>query len=200
MRSNGRVGHALFVASTLALAASTWGCAFVDRNVKLVYDKPVGEARSANGQGASVAPPKDSRTDPDPNPKFLGPVRSGWGIPMAHVVSETDPHDWVVQAITAELKQAGFSVGASKPSGVELVVTPEILDLIGQIGYGACRLKLKVSIKRGDKELLDKTYYAEEGGTDFTGTSAGVQEALETIMKKVMTDFSKDLKGIGGIP
>jgi uncharacterized lipoprotein YajG len=175
----------------LALA----GCSFGDRMVHLSIDRPVGDPAVPRGISVILETPEDLRPEPH---TVVGTVRSGVGVATADISSDDDVREWVRDAMTQELRHAGFVTAASGRPGRALRVETKIRALSAEegIGFGAT-MSLDIRISGDRRAILEKTYDADEHHLVITKASGhGPADALRACLRKVVAQFAKDLVAI----
>lgn len=129
------------------------GCAFVDRTTDLTYYRNL---KTPKGTGVVyLATPTEEGMKRDKNGQtIIGPVRNGYGMWTANVLTSTPVTQWVGNAYITELSAAGYETKSvdklppSCPMGIEICVEKAWGDLdmgfftIGALGEVTYRIRL----------------------------------------------------------
>ncbi len=190
--------------ATLLLVVPFSGCAFGNRDVTLTYPPNTKGSVSAHSSPAEPLPTVmlidflDQRAEK----AAVGAIHNGFGAHTADAITKTNVADWVMNAITLELQNAGFKVtranSVPKYSGTS-VITGEVLTVYCNMytKYEGA-VSFAVSVKYQGKELLHKTYDGKvvykSGSTKFGPQFAeALSQSLESAAKTFTAELTRDL-------
>lgn len=177
-----------FIVVLLMIFAS--GCAFGTRRPILNYTA-VTPVRTPNNIAIKVVAFEDSRI----NKKAIGEVRNAYGMKTADVITDTNIAEWITNALKSELRNAGYTV----IEAAENEIQGEILKVYCRalLSYEG-EVTIKVSLRKGNKKLLDKMYSGEASKLNLvcTAKSYGItlEESLQKAMIKVVSDVDRALQ------
>lgn len=174
----------------VSLMISLSGCAFGTRRPILSYTA-VTPIRTPNNIAIKVVVFEDSRV----NKKTIGEVKNAYGMKTADVITDTNIAEWITNALKSELRNAGYTVieaAENKIQGEILkVYCKALLSYEGEV-------MIKVSLRKGNKKLLDKMYSGEASKLNLACTAKGygvtLEESLQQAMVKVVSDVDMALK------
>jgi len=186
---------ALFVIVTLFFTAQMTGCAFGTRQVALQYNPSAYSSVVPGSPAVSISNFADTRTD-----RSLGCVRNGYGMKLASVEAKPGEHSvpaWVSTALSDELKRAGCSVvpdGSGRDGEAQFVISGEVqrvyvdsyMTLHGEISVG-------VSMKNGDRPILNRLYHAEASQINWWSSSKEFQKTLDMTLQDLMKKMIPDI-------
>lgn len=194
-----------FLAGTLLLLVT--GCATTgDRKVELAYE-PTAHATGGSGKlylarEAGPGAPGEAQGIQ----WVIGTIRDSDGNKTGSVVTETMPAELVLQAFTAELKGAGYTVtpvaqippGAAK--GISLVNVKITLDEVSSLPKVEGRSSVKVSAEvwRGGKVVSRLSYETSDSDTtvthrdEFPGEM--LQKSLQHLMQRAVPELVRTLE------
>jgi uncharacterized lipoprotein YajG len=177
--------------SVLAIVLS--GCAFGTRRPMLTYSVIL-PAASKNNIAIKVEPFKDERTW---SKEKLGDVRNGYGMRCADIIPQNSVTEWLTDAFKKELANAGYTVSEDQNTDINLEGIALEVYVNAYMNYGG-RIKLKVTLKKNDKEILSKEYSEEKNcGMAWASTAASfgktIELTLQDLMKKIIPDINKVL-------
>lgn len=95
------------LAGLVALSFVLGGCAFIDRTTDLAYTRNL-KVPSGSGEVYIVQPVDKGLKHNKAGQVVLGPVRNGYGMYTANVLSTTSVPEWIAQAYVVELTAGGF--------------------------------------------------------------------------------------------
>jgi uncharacterized lipoprotein YajG len=185
-------GMALILISFLILLS---GCAFGTRKPLLTYSTIL-SAAPKNDIVVKVHPFKDERTW---SKEKIGDVKNGYGMRCADIIPQNDVAEWITDAFKKELTNAGYTVtdDVNTTATIEGVVLEVYVD--AWMNYGG-RVKLNMVLKKGEKSILDKEYYATKNcGLNWAATAETygktIQLTLQDLLSKVIPDINNALLG-----
>lgn len=186
MRTLNRIYSTSIIAALLVLIT---GCAIATRPV-LIYS-PVTPVKPRNNMAIQVKRFHDNRL----NKSVIGHMRSGFGFKTFEVVTQTNVAEWATSALTSELSNAGYDVVAKDSSS----------ELAGEIFGAYCDAylsyeglaEIKVSLKKDNKIILDKTYAGRAQEINWAATGEGyastLKSALQNAISQVVADVNRTL-------
>lgn len=143
----------VFFTALLGLSTALGGCAFIDRSTDLPYSRNL---QVPKGSGVVyIAQPTAKSLERDKNGQvIIGPVRNGYGMHTANVLTTSSVPQWIANAYATELTAGGFEPkivdklppGCSR--GIEIDIQKVYSDLdmgfwtIGALGEVNFRLQL----------------------------------------------------------
>lgn len=181
-----RVLISAIIACTITATIS--GCAFGTRRPTLDYTA-VTSAKQQKNIIVKVAVFKDDR--PDKN--IVGNVRNGLGLKTADVITETSISEWVTNALKAELKNDGYTIvdtSAENEIGGEVikVYCDSYMCYEGEV-------MIKVSLKRANAVLLEKTYSGKASDLNWAATAKSYGTILQRSLQQIMIQVVGDVDG-----
>lgn len=184
------------------------GCAFGTRQATLIYPPATqpGESSVAHAAERTAVPPRDVRVilgpfaDKRSDTKTVGTVRNGFGMRTAEVVPANSVPDWVLQALSKELKDNGYTVVGSAatndtPASKNIVVSGEILNVFCDMYFSYTgQVSFIARVSKNGKEILNK-HYAGEGsaGVAWAGTGESYAQSLALALAAALRQFISDL-------
>ncbi|HYP68786.1 MAG TPA: YajG family lipoprotein [Thiobacillaceae bacterium] len=193
------------VAATLVSVILLAGCAFGTRQPTLIYPPKSEPSETSVAHAAAIPTPKHVQiilkpfVDQRSNKNVVGTVRNGFGMRTADVIPTNSVDEWVTQAVTAELKNDGYTVFNGAPgdnsAGPSAVVSGEVLNVFCDmyLSYTG-QVSVITRVTKDGKEFLNK-HYAGEGsaGLAFAGTAESYSQSLALALSSVIKQFVSDL-------
>jgi hypothetical protein len=125
----------LLFTGTAVLMLISSGCALVDQKVPLTYNQGVADSNADKYGVIQVEKPTSPDLQKKSNGLFVvGNVKNTYGMKTADTVTGDSVSDWVANALSIELKTAGF--------------TPQVVEDIGTSGQGIKTRVLKVWVEQ----------------------------------------------------
>ena len=184
----------------LAAVAIFAGCANVEpHETTLVYPHPSTQTRASSDKQIVLEAFLDHRADKT----NIGTVDSVFGLRSTTVVPANDVRDWVMDAVTTELQNSGYTVTprestARNPGGVAAAVSGVIVDVSCNAGDSA-KVELVGKIKRGGSEVLNKKYAANGSARSILGSSPeACAQSLAVALAASVKRFVADVDGMLG--
>jgi hypothetical protein len=189
--------YAAWILPAAVVCATSLGCAFGDRKIRLDY-KPAGTLKTTAPCCVNIVTFEDGRGSPE-----VGCVRNGYGMKTAKVLA-MDPDGnqekgqdigaWVSKALAEELRQAGFEVreADAPPTGEKVVITGKVLDVYADLHMTiGTRIKVLVSITREGSPVVNNQVFSGDKSPLAWVASGGeyrsaLEEALHDLMKTLI--------------
>ena len=189
----------------LAMVSLLSGCAFGTREVSLTYPPSVTENGIKEAHASTQTAKNDIKViigkleDKRTVTHRIGNVRNGFGMDTADVVATNDVHDWVVDALELELKNAGYSVVKSETNGDDtesaVMVSGEINQIYCDVYFnydGKAIVILKA--QQNGKDIVNNTYTGSgSAGMNWAASSEAYNESLAKALQVVMEEFINEL-------
>jgi hypothetical protein len=176
----------------LAFLLVLGACSFGDRRVHLRLDRPLGEPDLPRGISVILEQPEDGRPEPH---SVVGDVRSGVGVRTADIITGDDVRNWVADAMSQELRHAGFLTAPAGNPGraLRISTTIRVLSCREGIGFGA-KMALELRIHADYGTILEKTYAAEDQHLLVTESSGDDSvDSLHICLRRIVSMFLQDL-------
>ncbi len=183
----------LFLISAFLLLAT--GCATTgDRKVELTYE-PTVRATGGRGELYLARTGRPGFTEGGERIQWvIGTIKDSDGNKTGSVVIDTRPADLVLQAFTAELKGAGYTVitvaevpaGAAK--GISLANVAITLDEVSSLPKveGKSSVKVATEVWRGGKLVSKLSYETSDADTTITHRDEFPREMLQKSLQHLM--------------
>jgi len=192
---------ALIVAALALLVVQ--GCAVTNQKVDLIY-RPSGAARGGSGDVYLVRP----QQKPAEQVQYvLGKITNRDGEQLGSVVSDLAPSDIAFDALSEELRGAGYRVipTTSVPADADKALTlnaftlslDEVDAVVKQEAHGVARIKVEAWRNGKSTSVLGaESAYQESAPVTEKGTllERTLQKTMELSMKNVVPDVVKQLE------
>jgi len=194
----------LIITSFIAILAGS--CAFGDRHVTLNY--PPNTGLEGLVVKSAIASPHLSGLkkkiilfqfrDLRLNKNKIGHVLNSYGFETADVIADNDVTEWVHNAITMELKKAGFEIIKQDnldEIGSDLILKGEILRVYcsAYFTYNA-EVIFIAKIEKNNNVILNKSYVGEGSvGLNLAATSEGYGDSISLALSNAIRELIGDL-------
>lgn len=178
--------------ATFILAMFLSGCAFTDVPVML-STAPASNLSGGDGRQIVIV---SAFTDERPQRDKCGMQKNGYNMETAKALCSMPPTTWVVQALAAELKAAGFTVvskDAAKPSALQL--NGSLLQIFVEpvIGFSTISLETDIHVKlvaTSDTGLLaERSFFVKGVETGLVARAGNFQSSLDKATQAIMRDM-----------
>ena len=184
------------------IASLSGGCAFVDQRIDLPYAQLVS---GCNGKGViEIEKPQVSLLQKD-GLTIVGYVRNGFMMHTADVLATNDVGDWVVLALSKELKAAGYQVRTvSALSGSNVGVRINIKKVFADMVYSGINAQVNYVLTLSKDRRVIRGIRAGGRGSFMTYSSMAesyaraleiaLQDSMKELIPRIVTTIQEGLK------
>jgi hypothetical protein len=188
------------IAASLVALLLTVGCGGYpyERHVQLQYSVAAGSGPQYDGRGTTVT--VGQFLDQRPDRQYIGHISSAVVFTNPNVTSDTNPADWMADAIRMELGQQQYSVippGQTPPPGTYVIEGTVIKAFINAAGHYVADVTFEARVKQNGQEIFRKQYSGHgDRGAMVAASPEVMVQALNDAMGQAVAPFVVDFHNL----